>query len=48
MQLMGKCCNDYEIPLDGIKQIGTKESYQSDNSEAETENADSSEDDLLI
>lgn len=50
MQLMGKCCNNYEIPLNLIKQIGTKESYQSDkdNSKAENENADSSEDDLLM
>ncbi|CAG4955140.1 unnamed protein product [Parnassius apollo] len=30
IQLMGKCYNNYEIPLNLIKQIGTKESYQSD------------------
>ncbi|CAG5024120.1 unnamed protein product [Parnassius apollo] len=48
--LMGKCCNNYEIPLNLIKQIGTKVSYQSDkdNSKTENENADSSEDDLLM
>lgn len=29
LRIEGKCCNEYDIPINIIKQIGTKESYQS-------------------
>lgn len=44
LMLQGKCCNDYELPVSVVKQIGTKESYQSDN---EDDGAEEDEDDLI-
>lgn len=33
--LAGKCCRDYEIPDKVVRQIGTKDAYQSQENELE-------------
>lgn len=48
MKIVGKCCNDYEIPNNIVKLIGTKESYQSETNDDGTDGNNSSEDDLII
>lgn len=47
LKLEGKCCNNYEIPLKVIKQIGTKDSYQFDTDDDKADKIDSSEDELI-
>lgn len=47
LRLEGKCCNNYELPVSVIKQIGTKESYQSDLDDDGAERNDCSEDELI-
>ena len=48
LRLVGKCCNDFEIPKNVRKQIGTKESYQSETDDNDADKNDSSEEDDLI
>ncbi|GBP65583.1 hypothetical protein EVAR_87559_1 [Eumeta japonica] len=47
LRLEGKCCNNYEVPVSVVKQIGTKESYQSDTDDDGADKTDSSEDELI-
>ncbi|XP_050509986.1 uncharacterized protein LOC126886893 [Diabrotica virgifera virgifera] len=48
LRLEGKCCNDYEIPVSVIKQIGTKESYQSETEDDGADINDSSEEEEMV
>ncbi|CAG9793612.1 unnamed protein product [Diatraea saccharalis] len=48
LRLEEKCCNDYKIPEAVVKQIGTKESYQSEMEDYGASKNDSSEEDELI
>ena len=48
MRIVGKCRNDYGIPNNIVKLIGTKESYQSETYDDGTNENDSSKNDLII
>ncbi|CAK1542840.1 unnamed protein product [Leptosia nina] len=48
LRLEGKCCNNYELPVSVVKQIGTKESYQSDTDDDGADKNDSSDHILYI
>lgn len=45
LSIQGKCCNDYEIPKNIIKQVGTKDMYVSE-TESELLELDSSDDNI--
>ncbi|KAF2879095.1 hypothetical protein ILUMI_27072 [Ignelater luminosus] len=46
--LEGKCCNEYEIPINVVNQIGTKESYQSETDDDGADKNDSSEEIMSV